>query len=105
MAYGNGGSYGEGTAAMPPRDVAPAQREPQVLQQLGRIDRQTETIHQAISELEARLSGVLAPDTPNAIGKEQSVPYVPLAGALASAADRLTGACGRLQSIIARIEV
>jgi hypothetical protein len=110
MAYGNGGSYGESTASMnyPTANAMPAPpREPAILQEAGRLDKHVETLHMAISELEARIGVVLMPEPPSAQAKDGGRPIVPvpLAQTIAQQADRVSGACARLQALIARIEL
>lgn len=109
MGYGgNGGSYGEATKALTGVLGGPVPtREPVIMRETARLDGTIESLHMAITELESRLSAVLMPEGPGLDNKNAASPHpgVPLGQVIASAADRVHGACARLQTLIARVEV
>lgn len=117
MGYGNGGSYGAatgGTYAGSDVDVrsltglqtGAAQRQSHTGDQVSRLEKHVETLHMALSELDARLHPVLLPDAPNVekAGGNPSLP-VSLAQVLATSNDKLEIALRRLQSVITRIDL
>jgi hypothetical protein len=109
MAYGNGSSYGDAQVNQyaTPAALGELRREPQILQQTARLEKHVEALHHAISELEARLSAVLTPVPPQAVGNQSTTPAhsVPLAQTVAMQAERVSAACQRLQELISRVEV
>jgi hypothetical protein len=109
MAYGNGGSYGEVTAAQCNTNAAVpvAPRPTMVSEQVSRLDKLVDALHGQLSELEARLSPVLMPEGPGTVGnKDQPGPMpVALASRIGAHGDAVTGACQRIQSLLGRLEL
>jgi hypothetical protein len=106
MGYGNGGAFGEATQAGYAPAVSNSPREPMIARETLRLEKLVDALHQGISELDARLSPVLMPESPQGIGKDNApMPSVPMAQALASMADRVAQACQRLQSLNSRVEL
>lgn len=109
MAYGNGGSYGEtsGVSGATYQPAGPqAARVPMVEAEIKRLGAGTEALHNALNELEARISSALMPESPTN-AKEAGVPVSPvvLAHAIGSQADRVSAACARIGALISRLEL
>lgn len=102
MAYGNGGTAMAGAGAS-----INAARSGMVTAQIERQAKGAEQLIALISELEMRLSGVTRPDSPSPSEKasQDRQALVPFANSLYDLNDKIEGACGRLQSLLNRVEL
>lgn len=104
MSYGNGGTIpGYGQALSAPQASSPV--SPVNNQTNALVDR-VNAIHNLIAELEARLMSVLLPEPPSKDSTGLSASGAgSLSGMLGLQNDRLSAACGRLQSVVNRLEL
>lgn len=86
---------------------APPRGMPMVAIQLDRQAKGTEHLHSLLSDLEARLSGIVRAVPPSVAdqGGKNSMELVPLAGGLAEQNNRIESACHRVMSLLERIEL
>lgn len=108
MSYGNSGyaASGQAGSGMIASAQPSAPRQSLISEQMARGDKLTLDLHNLITELEARIAGVLTAEAPTG-AKEASGPpsLVTLAASLGELNSRIEHACVRIGRIVQRVEL